>query len=162
MRIRDVMTKDPVTVGSETLVIDARRIMRERHFRRLPVVDDGKLVGIVTQKDLEEAAPPSTKVSNFYELHYFLSKMKVKEVMKRNPATVSPDTPFEEALRLGQEKSISSFLVVENGKLVGITTESDIVRLLTRVLGLHQEGVRITIEGFGGKLGDLQKIISVL
>jgi acetoin utilization protein AcuB len=162
MRIRDVMTKNPVTVGSETLVIEARRLMKERNFRRLPVVDDGKLVGIVTQKDLEEAAPPPTSSSNLFELHYFLSKMKVKEVMEKNPATVSPDAPFEEALRLGQEKNISSFLVVEKGKLIGITTESDIVKLLTRALGLKQEGVRFTIEGFGGKLGDLQKIISIL
>ena len=162
MRIRDVMTKDPETVGSETLVIEARKIMKERNFRRLPVVDNGKLVGIVTQKDLEEAAPPPTSSSNLYELHYFLSKMKVKEVMKKNPATIRPDAPFEEALKLGQEKGISSFLVVENGKLVGITTESDIVKLLTRVLGLKEEGVRITVEGFGGKLGNLQKVISIL
>ena len=162
MRIRDVMTKNPLTVESETPVFEARKIMKKHNFRRLPVVDNDKLVGIVTQKDLEEAAPPPTSSSNLYELHYFLSKMKVKEVMKKNPATISPDAPFEEALKLGQEKQISSFLVVENGKLVGITTESDIVRLLTRLLGLNEEGVRITIEGFGGKLGDLQRIISVL
>jgi acetoin utilization protein AcuB len=162
MRIRDVMTRNPVTVTSETPAMEARRIMKERGFRRLPVVDNGKLVGILTRKDLEEEAPPPTSSVNLYDLHYFLSKMKVKEVMKRDPVTLTPDTPFEEALKLGQEKKISSFPVVEDGKLVGITTESDIVRLLLRVLGLFEEGARITLEGFSGKPKDLERVLAVL
>jgi acetoin utilization protein AcuB len=162
MRIRDIMTKNPKTVESETLVLDAQKLMNENSIRRLPVVDKGKLVGIVTYHDLLAASPsPATSLS-VYELNYLLAKMKVKEVMKKNPVTISPDTPFEEALRLGQEKRIGSFPVVEDGKLVGITTESDIVRILTRVLGLNEECSRITIEGLGGKLGDLQKIIGVV
>jgi acetoin utilization protein AcuB len=161
MRIKDVMTKNPVTADSETLVLDAQRIMRENNIRRLPVLDKGKLVGIITKHDLLEAAPsPATSLSVF-ELNYLLAKMKVKEIMKKNPVTITPDTPFEEALRLGQEKKIGSFPVVENGKLVGITTESDIIRFVTRVLGIKEEGSRITIEGLGGKLGDLEKIVSV-
>jgi acetoin utilization protein AcuB len=64
MRIRDVMTTNPLTVESETPVFEARKIMKKHNFRRLPVVDNGKLVGIVTQKDLEEAAPPPTSSSN--------------------------------------------------------------------------------------------------
>ncbi len=161
MRIRDVMTRNPITVESETLVLDAQRVMKENNIRRIPVVDKGKLVGIVTKHDLLEASPsPATSLSVF-ELNYLLAKMKVKEIMKKNPLTIGPDTPFEEALRLGQEKKIGSFPVVENGKLVGITTESDIIRFVTRVLGLKEEGSRITIEGLGGKLGDLEKIISI-
>jgi len=161
MRIRDVMTRNPITVDSETLVLDAQRMMKENNIRRIPVVDKGKLVGIVTKHDLLEASPsPATSLSVF-ELNYLLAKMKVKEIMKKNPLTLGPDTPFEEALRLGQEKKIGSFPVVENGKLVGITTESDIIRFVTRVLGLKEEGSRITIEGLGAKLGDLEKIVSV-
>ena len=162
MRIRDVMTRNPVTVASETPAVEAHRLMKERGFRRLPVVDDGRLVGIVTLKDLEEAAPAPTSSVNLYDLHYFLSKMKVKEVMKRNPVTLSPETPFEEALKLGQEKKISSFPVVEDGKLVGITTESDIVRLLGRALGLDEGGMRVTLEGFSGKPRDLEKVLAIL
>lgn len=162
MRIRDVMTKNPVTVDGETLILDALKIMKENNIRRLPVVESGRLVGIVTQKDLNEAAPAPTTRTSAYEFHYFLSKMKVKEVMKEGPVTVSSDTPFEEALRIGKKNNISSFPVVDDGKLVGITTESDIVSFLTRVLGLEEEGTRITIEGLGGKLGgELQRIISI-
>jgi len=157
-----MMTKNPVTVDSETLVMDAQKIMKENNVRRLPVVDKGKLLGIVTKHDILEASPsPATSLS-VHELNYLLSKMKVKEIMKKNPVTLTPDTPFEEALKIGQEKKIGSFPVVENGKLVGIATESDIVRFLTRALGVREEGSRITIEGLGGKLGDLEKIISIV
>jgi len=162
MRIRDVMTKNPITVNSETLVIDAQKLMKEKDIRRLLVVDKDKLVGIVTKHDLLEASPsPATSLS-IYELNYLLSKMKVKEIMKKNPVTITPDTPFEEAIKIGQEKKIGSFPVMENGKLVGITTESDILRFVTRALGINEEGSRITIEGLGGKLSDLEKIISIV
>jgi len=161
MRIRDVMTKNPITVDSESLVLDAQRIMKENNIRRLPVVDKGDLVGIVTQHDLLQASPsPATSLS-IHELNYLLAKMKVKEVMKKNPITLSPDTPFEEALRIGQDKKIGSFPVMDKGKLVGIITESDTVRFLTRALGLREEGSRVTIEGLGGKFGDLEKIIAI-
>jgi acetoin utilization protein AcuB len=161
MKIRDVMTKNPITVDSETLVIDAQKIMKENNIRRLPVVDKGTLVGIVTQHDLLQASPsPATSLS-IHELNYLLARMKVKEVMKKNPFTLDPDTPFEEALRIGQDKKIGSFPVMDKGKLVGIITESDAVRFMTRALGLREEGSRVTIEGLGGKLGDLEKIIAI-
>jgi acetoin utilization protein AcuB len=161
MRIRDVMTKNPITVDSESLVLDAQKMMRENNIRRLPVVDKGNLVGIVTQHDLLQASPsPATSLS-IHELNYLLAKMKVKEVMKKNPFTLTPDTPFEEALRIGQDKKIGSFPVMDKGKLVGIITESDTVRFLTRALGLREEGSRVTIEGLGGKFGDLEKIIAI-
>jgi acetoin utilization protein AcuB len=161
MRIKEMMTKNPVTIEPDTLVLDARRIMKEKNIHRLPVIEKGKLIGIVTKHDLLDAAPsPATPVS-VHDLNYLLSKMKVKEIMKKNPVTVTPNTPFEDALRVGQEKKIGSFPVVENGKLVGITTESDIVRYLIHALGIHEEGSRITIVGLGEKLGELEKIISI-
>jgi acetoin utilization protein AcuB len=155
------MTKNPITVDSETFVFDAQKMMKENNIRRLLIVDKGKLSGIVTKHDLLEASPsPATSLS-VHELNYLLSRMKVKEIMKKNPITLAPDTPFEEALKIGQEKKIGSFPIVENGKLVGIATESDIVRFLTHALGIREEGSRITIEGLGGKLGDLEKMISI-
>jgi acetoin utilization protein AcuB len=161
MRVKEMMTKNPVTVDPDILVLDARKIMKEKNIRRLPVVEKGKLVGIVTKHDLLEAAPsPATPVS-VHDLNYLLSKMKVKEMMRKNPVTVTPNTPFEDALRIGQEKKIGSFPVVDKGKLVGITTESDIVRFLIHALGIHEEGSRITIVGLGEKLGELEKIISI-
>ncbi|NIS67576.1 MAG: CBS domain-containing protein [Proteobacteria bacterium] len=162
MRIKDVMTENPITVEADALVIDAQKIMKEKNIRRLCVIEKGKLVGIVTQHDLLKSSPsPATSLS-VWEINYLWGKMKVRDVMHRNPLTVSPETTFEEALVLGQKNKIGSFPVTDNGKLVGITTESDIVRLVTRVLGLGEEGSRITIEGLEMKLGMLSKIISVV
>jgi len=156
MRIKQMMTENPVTVSPDTLVLDAQRIMKEKNIRRLPVVDKGKLVGIVTKTELLETAPSVVR-----GLDDLLSKMKVKEIMRKNPVTVTPETPFEDALRIGQEKKIGSFPVVDDGKLLGITTESDIVRFLIRALGIHEEGSRITIVGSKEEWGWLEKVISI-
>jgi acetoin utilization protein AcuB len=135
--------------------------MVNHKIRKLPVVKRGKLVGILTYDMILEASPsPATSLS-IQEVHYLLAEMKVKEIMAKNPVTLRPDTPFEKALVLGQNSRIRGFPVVDKGKLVGITTHGDILRLLTRTLGLHEEGVRITIEGLGGRLGELKEIISI-
>ena len=90
--------------------------------------------------------------------------MKVKDIVKKSVVTLDQDAPFEEGLRIGQGQGITEFPVVdESGKLVGIFAESDIIRVLTRVLGLGEEGSKITVEGLGRRLGDdLQKIVSIV
>lgn len=161
MLIRDVMTRDPVTVEPETLLIDAQEIMRKHKVRRLPVVENQELVGLITHDMVLEASPSQATSLSIYELHFILAKMKVRDIMIRDPKTLSPDTPLEKSLILSQDLGIRAFPVVENGKLLGITTHGDILRLLTRALGLREEGVRITIEGLGGRLGELKDIISI-
>ncbi len=162
MRIKDVMTKNPISVSPETYVLHAQKVMKEKNIRRLPVVDKGRLVGIVTKHDILEAAPSSAKSLSIHELNYLLSQMKVKDIMKKNPVALTPYTPVEDALKIGQEEKIGSFPVVDNSKLVGIVTESDIVRFLIRTLGIGQEGSRITIMGLGEKFGELERIISII
>lgn len=161
MRIRDVMTRDPVTVEPETLLIDAQEIMRKHKVRRLPVVENQELVGMITHDMVLEASPSQATSLSIHELHFILAKMKVRDIMIRDPEALSPDTPLEKSLILSQDLSIRAFPVVENGKLLGITTHGDILRLLIRALGLLEEGVRITIEGLGGRLGELREIISI-
>jgi len=135
--------------------------MVKHKIRKLPVLKKGKLVGILTYDMILEASPSSASSLSIHELHFLLTEMKVKEIMAKNPVTLAPDTPFEKALVLGQDSRIRGFPVVDKGKLVGITTHGDILRLLTRTLGLQEEGVRITIEGLGGRLGELKDIISI-
>jgi acetoin utilization protein AcuB len=162
MRIRDVMTEDPLTVDSETSIFDAKRIMKENNIRRLPVVDKGKLVGMVTERMILEASPsPATSLS-IHEVHYLISKMKVEEIMVKNPITISPDTTFEEALLLGQEKRIGAFPVVDKGELVGITTESDLVRFITSIWGAKEKASTIIIEGISQRFGLFKEIISII
>jgi acetoin utilization protein AcuB len=162
MKIRDIMTKDPMTVDSETPINEAKRTMKENNIRRLPVVDRGKLVGMVTERMILEASPsPATSLS-IYELHYLISKMKVKDIMVRNPITISPDTTFKEALLLGQEKRIGAFPVVDNGKVVGIVTESDLVRFVTGIWGAKENASTIIIEGVSQHFGLFREVVDVI
>jgi len=162
MRVQDVMTKELITVEPGTPIFQAQKLMREHQVRKLPVVMKGRLVGMVTHDLFMEITPSKATGFGVQEMHYLLNDMKVKEVMDKNPVTVSPDMPFEEALNLGQQKGNTGFPVMENGEIVGIITNGDIIRLLNKFLGLGEEGVRITIEGLGTRLGEVNMIISIL
>lgn len=162
MRMRDVMTKNPLTVDSETPIAEAKRIMKEKNIRRLPVVDKGKLVGMVTERMILEASPSPATTLSIYEVHYLLSKMKVKDVMVKNPITVSPGTTFEETLLLGQEKRIGGFPVVDKGRLVGIVTESDLVRFITSIWGAREKASTIILEGVSQRFGLFNEVVSVI
>jgi acetoin utilization protein AcuB len=161
MRIRDIMSTNVVTVDEKTSIHDAKKIMEAHKIRRLPVMKKDKLVGLVTKHMLLEAAPsPATSLS-IWELHYLLSKMTVKEIMVKNPFTISPDMPVEEALQLGQDKGFGAVPVVEDGRLVGVATESDIVRMMTRVLGVRDKGKRIALKA-SNEFGNMKKIMDIL
>lgn len=145
MYVREYMNPNVITVASDTLVHDAQKLMKDHGIRRLPVVDNGRLVGLVTQDRLREVAPsPATSLS-VWELNYLLAKMKVKEVMVKDVVTIGPDATLEEAARLGQEKQIGTLPVVQDGKLVGIITTTDLFKVLTQVMRFGQPGARIHI-----------------
>jgi acetoin utilization protein AcuB len=161
MRIRDVMSTNVVAVTEDTSIHDARKIMQAHNIRRLPVMKKDKLVGLVTKHMLLEASPsPATSLS-IHELHYLLAKTTVKDIMVKDPFAISPDMPPEDALQLGQEMGYGGFPVVEDSKLVGIVTESDVVRLMTRVLGVTKKGKRITIKT-SDEFGNMQRIMEIL
>jgi len=161
MRIKDIMSTNVVAVDEKTSIHDAKKIMDAHKIRRLPVLKRNKLVGLVTKHMLLEASPSPATALSIHELHYLLAKMTVKDIMVKNPYTISPDMPPEEALQLGQEMDYGSFPVVEEGRLVGVVTESDIVRLMTRVLGVTKKGRRITISA-SNEFGNMQRIMQIL
>jgi acetoin utilization protein AcuB len=161
MRIRDIMSTNVVAVDEKTSLHDARKIMETHRIRRLPVMKRDKLVGLVTKHMLLEASPsPATSLS-IHEMHYLLAKMTVKEIMIKKPYTISPDMPAEEALQVGQEMGYGAFPVVEDGRLVGVVTESDIVRIMTRVLGVREKGERIVVRA-SKQFGNMQRIMEIL
>jgi len=161
MKVGDIMSTNVVTVTEDTLVNDAKKIMDAHRIRRLPVMKKDKLVGLVTKHMLLEAAPSPATSLNIWELHYLLSKMTVKKIMVKNPFTISPDMPVEEALQLGQEKGYGAFPIVEDRRLIGVVTESDIVRIMTRILGVKENGRRIDIK-VSNKFGNMKKIMNIL
>jgi len=155
------MSTNVVAVDEKTSIHDARKIMKAHKIRRLPVMKKDKLIGLITEHMLLEASPSPATALSIHELNYLLAKMTVKDIMVKKPFTISPDMPPEDALQLGQEMGYGGFPVVENNKLVGVVTESDIVRLMTRVLGVTKKGKRITIKA-SNVFGNMQKIMSIL
>ena len=128
--VKDWMTPDPVIIDPRTTLPEAGRLMKECNIRRLPVVENGRLVGIVTLGDIREASPSNATSLSIYELNYLLSRLTVGEIMTRDPISIAPDTSIEAAARLMLERKIGGLPVIEGDKVVGIITESDIFRLL--------------------------------
>lgn len=147
MLVRDKMTPDPITISPQTTTAEALALMRDNHIRRLPVVDRGKLVGIVTDRDLMEVAPsPATSLSIF-ELNYLLSRMKIDKLIKKQKViSISPGAFLEEAALVMRDNEIGAIPVVENSHLVGIITESDIFDAFIELMGLRDNGTRLTLE----------------
>jgi acetoin utilization protein AcuB len=162
MKVRDFMKTDVISIETKTSIMEAQNIMWKKNIKRLPVMKKGKLIGLVTKHMLLEASPSSATSLSVFELNYLLSKMTVDDIMVKDPITIHPDDPVEAAIWLGKKHGISTFPVVEDGKLLGIITEHDIAGVLSEVLGLESEGTRITVKGLGSKLGELQEIIGVL
>jgi len=140
------MTKRPITTHPDTPIDEALKVMRESKVRRLPVVDKkGKLVGIVTEKDLLYVSPsPATSLS-IHELHYLISKIKVGDVMARDVITVTEYTPLEEAARIMADNKIGSLPVMRDDRLVGIITETDLFKIFLELLGAREKGIRLTL-----------------
>ena len=138
MKIKDIMSLNVVAVDEHTSFDDAKRIMKAHKIRRLPVLRRNKLVGLVTERRLLETGPsPATSLS-VHELNYLLEKMTVKEIMVKNPTTISPDMAVMDAVELGEKMGYGCFPVVEGGRLVGIVTECDIVKLTTHILAYEE------------------------
>lgn len=130
--VRDWMTPNPITISPETSLHDAGNLMKQHSIRRLPVVHQGDLVGIVSWGDVREASPSDATSLNVWELHYLLAKLRVDDIMTKEVITVGPAETIQNAARLMLQHKISSLPVVEGGQVVGIITESDIFRAVVQ------------------------------
>ncbi|MBI1800617.1 MAG: CBS domain-containing protein [Chloroflexi bacterium] len=131
-RVSDWMTPDPIVVGPKTKLMEAHRLMLDHNIRRLPVVENDQLIGIVTLGDIREAEPSDATALSIYELNYLLARLTLDKIMTRNPITVSPDTPMVDVARIMLQHKIGGLPVVADGHLLGIITESDIFRMLVQ------------------------------
>ncbi len=131
--VRDWMTRDIITISPDTSILEAGRLMVDRTIRRLPVVENEALIGIVTYGDVRGARATVTGSLDIWELSYRLSKLTIREIMTPNPVTVSPDDTIGQAAQLMLNYMIGGLPVIDhNGRLVGIITESDIFRVVVR------------------------------
>lgn len=145
IQVKEWMTLDPITVDPDTSLHEAHTIMTEHQIRRLPVVDRGRLVGIVTLGDVREAEPSDATSLNIWELNYLLDKLKVKEIMTRYVHTIRPDATIEDAARTMLLNKVSGLPVVEHGEVIGIITESDIFRMIVRRWEMDEESATRSI-----------------
>jgi acetoin utilization protein AcuB len=144
MLVGERMSHPVITVPPEMPVVDALNLMRREHIRRTPVVKDGKMVGIVSDKDLLNASPsPATSLS-VWEMNYLLSKITVRDVMTKKVLSVSEDTPIEEAARIMADNKIGGLPVLRDDRIVGIITETDLFKVLLELMGAREMGVRVT------------------
>lgn len=129
--VKDWMTRNVVTITPDTTLPEAHRLMTEKRVRRLPVVKNDRLVGIVTLGDVRGAEPSGATSLSIWEVNYLLSKLKIEEIMSRNLLTISSNATIGQAAELMLEHKVSGLPVINESKqLVGIITESDIFRMV--------------------------------
>ncbi len=126
MKVRDFMKKEVITVDIKTPIMAALETMKHNKIKRLPVTKNSKFTGLVTRAMIRDASPSAATSLSVYELNYLISKMTVGDIMVKDPVTISPELPVEEAISLGKKHGIGAFPVIEKKDLVGIITESDI------------------------------------
>ncbi len=140
------MTKDVVTVDVHDSLSDAIELLKRNKIRRLPVMDGDKLVGIVTDRDLKEASPSKVTSLDIWEIHYLLSKIKIKDIYRKNPITISDEATLEKAAILMHDNKIGGLPVVDGkGNLVGIITEQDVFEALIRITGARVPSYRVSM-----------------
>ena len=155
------MTKNPMTVTADTKVDEVAHLMKKHNFRRLPVVDDGKLVGFLSDSDLMRVAPsPATTLSR-YEINSLLAKICVRDIMKKDVVSVNVGATIEEAALIMYKNKIGGMPVVSNmGAVVGVITETDIFKTFVDVMGLADGKTRITLE-VTDKIGVVKDIAEI-
>jgi len=150
LAVREVMATHPITVRPHETARHAYQLMRDNRFRHLPVVEDGRLVGILSDRDLRPVL-----------LSPGLARARVRELMSEDLTTVGPDTPIEEAASLLVVKKIGCLPVVAQGQLVGIVTETDLLAVLVELLGLLTQSTRLDV-GVAGGPDAYERIVEII
>jgi acetoin utilization protein AcuB len=156
------MSHPVISVAPETPIHDALALFKKEHIRRAPVMQDGKLIGIISQTDLLNASPSPVTSLSIWEMNYLLSKVTVRHVMTKKVMTVDEDTPIEEAARIMADNKIGGLPVMRNGKVVGIITETDLFKIFLELMGARDKGVRVTalVKNQPGQLAKITKAIA--
>ena len=161
MFVEQRMTANPITITSTATIADASELMRSNQFRRLPVVDNGKLVGLVTDRDLRAVSPSPATTLSIFELNYLLAKMQIKDIMQKKVITIQSDATVEEAAILLYNHRIGGLVVVDaQGAVAGVITETDIFKCFVDVMGLIEGKTRLTID-VTDKVGILHEITEI-
>jgi acetoin utilization protein AcuB len=148
MQVREWMTRDVITVTEDTSLFRASKLMKEHKIRRLPVVDErGRLIGIVSDRDIKAASPSKATSLDMYELMYILSEIRIRDVMTGSPVRIGPEQTVETVALLMQDKGIGGIPVVDgNDNILGIITDHDIFKVLVEITGVRRGGLQLAFE----------------
>lgn len=145
MFVGERMSRPVIPIAPDMPIADALNLMKREHIRRAPVIKDGKMIGIVSDKDLLNASPSQVTSLSVWEMNYLLSKITVKEVMTKKVLSVADDTPIEEAARIMADNKIGGLPVMHGDSVVGIITETDLFKIFLELMGAREPGVRVTV-----------------
>ena len=145
MMVRNWMQADPMTIPSDMLVSEAKRLLSENALHALPVVDGGRLRGLVTRANLLRSGHFVLRTQSSAEFDYFATRLKVKDIMVRNPATVRADDTMEHCLLKGQELGVAQFPVMEGERVVGVISANEIFQLAAHCLGAWERRSGVTL-----------------
>lgn len=144
MLVRERMSTPVIYVQPDLPILEALKLMQRENIRRTPVIRGGKMLGIVSDKDLLNAAPSDATSLSMWELNYLVSRIRVQDVMTKEVLTVDEDTPIEEAARIMADNKIGGLPVMREGRVVGLITETDLFRILLELMGAREAGLRVT------------------
>lgn len=162
MLIKDWMATAMLTVDANTSVMRATRTMKENNIRRLPVLSHGKLIGVITDRDLKEASPSSTSDIDIHEMYYLLSEMKVKDVMTDKCISLKQDDTLEKAALVMLKERISGIMVQDDDEnLVGLLSETDILRGFIEATGIQDGSYQFVVE-MPDQPGSTSKVIDLI
>lgn len=162
MLVRNWMSPDPITVEPDTPMLDAEHLMKENKIRCLPVMKGGKLVGIVTEHDIKAASASTATTLDVHELMYLVSKIKVKEIMTKNPITIKDEDTVDEAAAVMLRYKISRLPVLsDRNDLVGIITDTDIFKVLVSMTGIYSGGIQFAFE-LEDRPGSIKEVADVI
>lgn len=148
MLVANWMSKDVITLTPERSMMKAMKIMKDNNISRLPIVDEnGALIGLVSDRDLKEAQPSKATTLDVHELYYLLSDLKIADIMTKNVVTVRADETVEKCAVLMLEGGFGGLPVVdENGKPVGIITDTDVFNVLVDITGVRDGGIQVCLQ----------------
>ena len=162
MQVQNWMSRDVVTVEEQTPIIEVMKLLEEHDIRHLPVTRDGKLVGMISDRDVKEASPSKTTTLKAQELYYLLAEMKAKDVMRKDPIVISPDQTMEVAAVKMLEHKVTGMPVITNsGELIGIISQGDVFRVLISITGIYQGGVQFAFN-LEDRSGTIKEVANVL
>lgn len=161
MAVKDFMTRKVVYVSPDTTVAHTADMMREQGLRRLPVIENDRLVGVVTERTMAEASPSKVTSLSIYEMNYLLNKTKIRDIMARDVVTVSPYASLEDAVYAMMKNQVGILPVVEAGQVFGVITEKDVFKAFLEVSGYGEEGIRVIITA-DDTVGTLAKIVDTI